>query len=297
MDDDLCGHFVILRNYFPDELGKTPGHEFHQNKNINKYCPIGVSGNNECNTDLDKIKAVLLWLFERNCSKFKKAYSDENQINPIFLYIVLWLSYKLNQNSDHYFTKINDFYIEYVNGDQQYNSLINDANKCTNLKEIIDKTNYLLNINIEDMSNFYDAFKLLCNVHDKVSTNAYDNTLLNNAIHFFNKYAEINDYYNIENTPYSKILSTLSTDYNKLKNKCASIDNNPIQFPSLPTGRATKSFLRNSSIKISLIPMTFIFFALIIYLGILYKRSSFDFRKRLQKINLRIKKIKRKINH
>ncbi|ETB60739.1 hypothetical protein YYC_02348 [Plasmodium yoelii 17X] len=283
MDDDICSNFVILRNYLPDELGKTPGHEFHQNKNINKYCPIGVSGNKECNTDLDKIKAGLLWLFERICSKSTNTYSDENSINIIFLYIISWLSYKLNQIKGYNFITINDFYTTYVNNNQEYNTIIENANKCPNLKDFINKKSDFLNINIEDMSYFYDAFKLLCNVHDKVSTNTYDNTLLNNAIHFFNKYAEINDYYNIENTPYSKILSTLSIDYNKLKTKCASIVNNPIQFPSLPTGRATKSFLRNSSIKISLIPMTFIFFALIIYLEILYKASKNQFKNQKNK--------------
>ncbi|CDU17769.1 PIR protein [Plasmodium yoelii] len=292
MDDDICGNFVVLRTYLPDELGESAKIDFKSSSSLKKYCPNG-----NCNTNLDKIMAGFLWLFEENCSKFQKTPSDENKMITIFLYIISWLSYKLNQNSEYNFTTINDFYTKHVNDNQQYTSIINDVSKCTNFKKIIDKQKDFLNINIEDMSNFYDAFKLLCNIHDNVTRNVYDNTLSGNAIHFFNKYSEINDYYNIENTLYSKILSFLSTDYNNLKTKCDKNLDQSKKFPILPTERATKTFLRQSSIQISVVPMTFIFCALLIYLGIVYKRSSFDFRKRIQKLNLRIKKITKKINH
>ncbi|WBY58232.1 PIR protein [Plasmodium yoelii yoelii] len=292
MNDEICSNFVVLRSYFPDDLGESPTLDFNKSTSIKKYCP-----DDKCNTDLEKIMAGFLWSLEQNCSISKKEGYDENNTNVFFLYIISWLSHKLNKNSEHYSTKINDFYNKYVYSNQKYTSLINDDSKCANLKKIIDEKNDLLNINIEDMSNFYDVFKLLCNMYDIVETRADDNTLLNDTTIFVNKYSEINDYYNIENTPYSKILSVLLTDYNNFKTKNANKINNSKQFPDLPTERATKSFLRHSSIKISVIPMTFIFFGLLIYLGIVYKRSSFDFRKRLQRLNLRIKKIKKKINH
>ncbi|ETB57318.1 hypothetical protein YYC_04826 [Plasmodium yoelii 17X] len=291
MDDEMCGDLVLLRNYLPDELGKTSKSKLKSLNSLNKYCPNG-----ECNTELENITAGFLWLFEKNCSMSKNTKYNESNISAFFLYIISWLSYQLNQNSERYFTKISDFYNEYISNNKNYMNLMNDGNTCKKLKEIIDKRKDLLDINIKDMSNFYEAFKLLCSVHGTVAMSKYDNTLLGDATIFYNKYAELNDYYNVENTPHSKILSDLLTDYNKLKEKCDSNVNNSIQFPSLPTERATKSFLENSSIKISVIPMIFIFFALII-LGIAYKRSSSDFRKRLQKLNLRIKKIKRKINH
>ncbi|CDU15991.1 PIR protein [Plasmodium yoelii] len=295
MDDDICGNFDFLRMYLHDDLEKSTL-DFHKNDNIKKYCSNDGSGEKKCNTDLDKIKAGFLWLLEKNCSISKKTYSDES-INAIFLYIISWLSYKLNQNSEHYFTKINDFFTEYVNNNQEYDKIIQNSQGCKNLKEIINKKSDLLNIDIQDMSNFYDVFKSLCNIYGDVAKNTNNTNLSASATIFVNKYTNLNDYYNIENTSYSKILSNILTYYNKLKNKCAERITDPVQLPSLPTGRATKKFLRNSSIQISLIPMTFIFFALLIYLGIVYKRSSFDFRKKLQKLNLRIKKIKRKINH
>ncbi|ETB56460.1 hypothetical protein YYC_05605 [Plasmodium yoelii 17X] len=268
MDDDICLNFDLLRVYLPDNLEEKPSGFFNDFGSVNNYCP-----NSYCNTDLDKITAGFLLLFEKNCSKFKSTNSDENNTNAIFLYIISWLSYKLNQITGHSFTKVSDFYTEYVNN-QTYTNLILNANKCTNIKDIINKKSDLLNINIQEMAKFYEPFKLLCSMYDNATRNIYDNTLSDNAIHFLNKYTDLNDYYNIEDTIHSKILYALLTDYNKLKTKCANRTTNPIQLPSLPTGRATKSFLRNSSMQISVIPMTFIFFGLIIYLGIVYKEND-----------------------
>ncbi|ETB56402.1 hypothetical protein YYC_05830 [Plasmodium yoelii 17X] len=47
--------------------------------------------------------------------------------------------------------------------------------------------------------------------------------MLNNATMFVNKYTELKNDYNTEGTAYSQILSTLSTDYDNLKNKCSNI--------------------------------------------------------------------------
>ncbi|ETB56675.1 hypothetical protein YYC_05494 [Plasmodium yoelii 17X] len=262
--------------YLPDKLGESAKIDFKNSSNLKNYCPNG-----NCSTNLDKIKAGFLWLFEQNCSTSEKTYSDEKNINAIFLYIISWLSYKLNQSSEHYFTKIQDFFTEYANDNEKYTNLITNAPKCTNLKEIINKKIDLLDINIKDMSYFYEAFKLLCNMHTSVARTKYD-TLLGDAIIFLNEYTNLNDYYNIENTPYSKILSFLSTDYNMFKTKHADKINDS-KFPILPTEKATKSLIRHSSIQISVIPMTFIFVALLIYLGIMYKASKTQFKNQKNK--------------
>ncbi|SCL84675.1 BIR protein [Plasmodium berghei] len=267
MDDDICSNFVVLRNYLLDNLGEAPKF-FNDFNNANKYCP-----NKYCNTDLDKITAGFLWLFEQYFTKYPNNDNNVNVIKPFFLYIISWLSYKLNQKSEYNFTTINDFYTKHVNDNQKYTSLITNDNTCTKLKEIIDKRKDFLEINIEDMAKFYDAFKFLCSMYDNVERNEYDK-IVDNAIHFVNKYTDINDYYNVEGTTHSQILFTLLTDYNNFKAQHSSKINNSKELPNLPTGRATKSFLRNSSIKISLIPMTFIFFALLVYLGIVYKNQK-----------------------
>ncbi|ETB56678.1 hypothetical protein YYC_05497 [Plasmodium yoelii 17X] len=288
MEDDICSNFVVLRTYLPDELGEKAILEFKKSSSFKNYCPNG-----NCDTNLDKIKAGFLWLFEKICSTYEitdedaqggtqgdtqgdtqenTCYNEEN-INAIFLYIISWLSYKLNQSSEHNFTKIKDFYNAYVDNNEKYTNIITNAKKCTNLKEIIDKKSDFLDINIKDMSYFYDAFKLLCNMYNSVATSKHD-TLLDNAIHFSNEYTNLNDYYNIENSPYSQILSFLSSDYNIFKTKHASKIQDSKKFPILPTEKATKSLIRHSSIQISVIPMTFIFCALLIYLGIVYKASK-----------------------
>ncbi|ETB56395.1 hypothetical protein YYC_05824 [Plasmodium yoelii 17X] len=287
MDDSLCGQIDFLGKYLPDNSDKTTILDFYGNDSFKNYCPSA-----NCDSELEKITIGFLWLLEKYCSISKSKNCNENNNNPFFLYMISWLSYKLNKNSKHNFTKISDFYNKHVND----NNFINDASKFKNLKETINKKKDFLDINIDDMSKFYDAFKFLCSMYGNLAMGKYDE-LSNNAIHFLNKYTDLNDYYNVKGTTHSQILSALLTDYNKLKTDYAKKNTNPKELPILPTGIATKSFLRNSSIQISVIPMTFIFCALLIYLGIVYKRSSFDFRKRLQKLNLRIKKIKRKINH
>ncbi|SCL84303.1 BIR protein [Plasmodium berghei] len=282
MNDTLCLKFDFLRYYLPAELGGTANFEFKQITNFNKYCP-----SENCNTDLEKITIGFLWLLEQyfTISKDTDDY-NENNTNAFFLYIISWLSYQLKQNSEHNTTTINDFYTKHVKNSGKYSKFINDSSICANLKEIIDKQKDLFNIDIEDLSKFYDAFKLLCNIYGNVAKNEKSGTLSNNANNFVEKYTDLNDYYNVENTPHSQILSVLLTDYNKLKtDKSGKIDNSK-QFPILPTEKATKPFSRSSrssSIKISVIPMTFLFFALLIYLGITYKASKTQFKNQKNK--------------
>ncbi|SCL81756.1 Plasmodium variant antigen protein Cir/Yir/Bir, putative [Plasmodium berghei] len=67
MDHQLCGRFRTLRAYLPDELNESTTLDFHNNGSIRNYCPNGDSGNTkECKTDLDKINAACLWLFQQN---------------------------------------------------------------------------------------------------------------------------------------------------------------------------------------------------------------------------------------
>ncbi|ETB63192.1 hypothetical protein YYC_00265 [Plasmodium yoelii 17X] len=297
MDDDLCSSFFILRNHFPDDLGKTPTLDFDKNTNFMKYCSNKDSGENKCNTDLDKITVGFLWLLEKYYSMSQNKDYNENITNTFFLYMISWFSYKLKENSKHNFTKINDLYNEHVNGSNIYSSFINDANRFTNLKDVLNKKSDFLNINIEDMSNFYDAFKLICSMHDNFKTRKYD-TLSNNAISFVNKYAELKDGSNIEGTLHNQILSALSTNYDNLKKKCKNVQPLPEITASISaqTSRITSS---SSSIGNKLFTVLSIFGVIAFFLGISYKYSLFGFRKRAQKQKLRekIKNIKKRINH
>ncbi|ETB59956.1 hypothetical protein YYC_03306 [Plasmodium yoelii 17X] len=296
MDDDLCGKFVFLRTYFPDDLSVTETLEFKEHKNFKKYCPID-SGKNECDNDLGKITAGFLWLLEECYSiPINKTYNKDST-NPFFIHMISWLSYKLKEKSEHSFNKIKDYYTKHIIDSGKYNSFTSAAYTIGNLREFMNERNDLLNINIEDMSKFYDAFKLLCIMYGKVAQNKADDTLLNDANDFVKKYTDLNNNCKIEDTARSKIFYALSTDYNNLKIKCEN-------FPSLPEiatriSALTSEDTSSSSIGSKFFTVLSIFGAIAFFLGISYKYSLFGFRKRFQKQKLRekVKNIKKRMNH
>ncbi|SCL83245.1 BIR protein [Plasmodium berghei] len=289
MNDDLCQNFDVLMKYLPAELGGTANFEFKQITNFDKYCPNG-----DCNTNLEKITIGFLWLLEQCFSTPINNNHNENNINAYFIYVVLWLSYQLNQITGQNFTKINDFYTNQVNNSGKYKKFINDSSKFTDLNEFINGQKDLFNINIKDLSKFYDASKLICSMYE-----------LNNN--------------NIEDTACSKIFSVLSTDYNNLKNECK--DAQCSNFPTLSEIKTIQTSVKSpeqtgqiseqtyaqtsevtsssSSIGNKLFTVLSIFGAIAFFLGISYKYSLFGFRKRAQKQYLRekIKNIKKRMNH
>ncbi|CDU20328.1 uncharacterized protein PY17X_1371900 [Plasmodium yoelii] len=297
MDDFLCRKFALLRTYLPDELNTNVTSDFEENPNFKKYCYNQGSGVNECNTDLDKITVGFLWLLEQYFTISKDISYNENNTNAFFLYVISWFSYKLKQNSEHNTTKINDFYTEYVNNSNKYGSFKSHAYRYTDLKEFIAEQKDLLNINIEDLSKFYDAFKLICSMYGNFETNKHEQ-LPDNATSFVNKYTELKDDSNIKGTLHSQLLSALLTDYNNLKEKCKDIQPLPeitSNIYALSSGYTSSS----SSIGKKLFTVLSIFGAIAFLLGISYKYSLFGFRKRAQKQYLRekIKKIKKRMNH
>ncbi|ETB59950.1 hypothetical protein YYC_03300 [Plasmodium yoelii 17X] len=232
MNDELCGKFGSLSEYLPDDLSKTSSLDFYDNNNFKNYCP-----DKNCNNEIDKITIGFLWLLEQYVAKYSNQGIIEKNTKPFFLYIISWLSYKLKRNSEHNINKINDFYTEYIKNSGKYNEFISDSGKYTNLNEFIDEQNDLFNINIEDLSKFYDAFKLICSMYSNVETNNHDK-LPNNANDFIDKYKELNNNYNVKGTGRSKIFSALSTNYNNFKNYCTSKGIKYKDFPLIPDTEA-----------------------------------------------------------
>ncbi|EAA17750.1 putative yir4 protein, partial [Plasmodium yoelii yoelii] len=199
-------------------------------------------------------------------------------LNHFFYILFHGLSYKLKRNSEHNINKINDFYTEYIKNSGKYNEFISDSGKYTNLNEFIDEQNDLFNINIEDLSKFYDAFKLICSMYSNVETNNHDK-LPNNANDFIDKYKELNNNYNIKGTGRSKIFSALSTNYNNLKNYCTSKGIKYKDFPLIPDTEAeiyalTSEDTSSSSIGNKLFTVLSIFGAIAFFLGISYKVNN-----------------------
>ncbi|SCL93637.1 Plasmodium variant antigen protein Cir/Yir/Bir, putative [Plasmodium chabaudi chabaudi] len=291
------------------------------------YCPTKTDGGmRQCDTNNEKISAGFIWLlitFEHLCD----VNNFVNEMGQYAEYAILWLGYKLNQILDEEITTLKDFYINYIK----------------NNKDEIDYKNHLdnkidsMDINIKDISNIYEAFGILCemytahNENDKECTNCLENAeeFVQNADEFVQKIEEFNKDPSITvNNSYSKILSTLSNDYNYLKNyytnncnKCSNIpklpeinpqknssqnsvqDNVDSSVHGSPQGHADNSLhvsefaSSSSSVASKLIPALLIS-SIPIFLGIAYKYSLFGFDKRVQRQNLREKpkKIKKKMN-
>ncbi|EUD72211.1 hypothetical protein YYG_02912 [Plasmodium vinckei petteri] len=147
---------------------------------------------------------------------------------------------------------------------EKYIEKISGGEAYNSCKGIINKKIYLKTIGIKEISELYRALK-----------NLYSSTTGNSS--------------------YREILSSLSTDYNNFKSDCDGKCNCYNNIPTLPKIKAPPSL----SIVSKLIPVSLIFAAMPIFLGIAYKYSLFEFDNRLQRQYLRekLKKIKMKMNH
>ncbi|EAA18445.1 putative yir2 protein [Plasmodium yoelii yoelii] len=114
--------------------------------------------------------------------------------------------------------------------------------------EVIDKKKDLLNMDIDNniISNFYKAFKPLCEMYSAfggITSNCKKcSKNVNQFVETYKKHNE--DSNNTDNSPYRKILSTLSDDYNKLKNECKNVQD--VVFPSLPEIKTTQHPVESS---------------------------------------------------
>ncbi|CXH20685.1 BIR protein [Plasmodium berghei] len=286
MDDYVCEQFQIVSNWISDELGSDGNYQIEDEHKLNVYCV-----NNECDGDLDIINAGCLFLFEKLFGSYG-FFNNHNRIN-IVEYILIWLSYMLSLKSHDNIVNLEEFYDQYINHGNEYINSINCDDYNTSYVNLIDKKLDLMNMDIKDISKFYDAFKSLCDIYSEFDGKTSNCTKCSDeAQEFAKKYDDLNENYNnTKGSPYNKILSTLSNDYNNFKNKCNGAQS--IKFPTLPT------YSRRSVIKKTIISIVFIFVAVSIFLGIAYKYSLFGRRKRALKQYLRekIKNIKKRMNH
>ncbi|SCO59431.1 BIR protein [Plasmodium berghei] len=322
MDDKICRTFIALSNSFSNKLSASGDYQFTMNEGIfNNYCT-----SNTCSSNLEKINAGCLYLFDaffKDSSVFESV--AKSNIN-IVEYIMMWLSYVLNLIKNEQGNSLEYFYNTYINNDK-YKKSITAVTGYNSYKDLIDQKKYFLGMDSNIIFNFYEAFKLLCEMYINFDdTTLYCSTCSKNANKFVDKYKEMNQNSVINsNSSYKQLLSTLSNDYNNFKNYCTSKGGNCKDIPSLPsieTSKITanlpeqtkktfeptvKSYEQtsaqtsevtssSSSIGNKLFTVLSIFGAIAFFLGISYKYSLFGFRKRSQKQHLRgkLKKIKKK---
>ncbi|CDS44953.1 PIR protein [Plasmodium yoelii] len=309
MSINNCGEFDTFWKFFRDGL-KESKYDF-TNGTFKKYCP-----NNSCVTDTDILNAGCLWLFNAFFGKTGTSHY-ENTYKDVALCVMIWLSYKLNQKTEHATTKLNDFYSNYIQNNAEYDNHKPNDEKYDSYIKILDEIKEYMDININHMSKFYELFKLLCNMNT-----AYDNKNSDQISDYANKFVGeygklLNDENNIDNSSYSKVLSVLSKSYENFGNYTV-LNGTPIKRPPLPTEKTPQKVnlkdpkatetssgsdkldtettalssnitLSESSLVNKLIPVLSILVAIPIFLGIVYKYSLFGFRKRAQKQHLRKK--------
>ncbi|ETB58547.1 hypothetical protein YYC_03876 [Plasmodium yoelii 17X] len=262
MDADICKKFQDLRDSFPDYLDISRSYKFINEDDFKDYCT-----GNKCNDDTGKINAGFLYLldaFFKNSDNFVSV--AKRNIN-IVEYIMIWLSYMLSFTTIDENGSIYPVCDHYINSDEKYNEQIVGVTGYQNYKDLIYKKENLMSISIIDMSNFYDAFILLCDMYIGLEKNPNCDNYLEKAKNFVETYDALNeDYNNGKGNPYNQLLSTLSNDYNRFKNICNGAQSS--NFPSLPT------YSRKFVIKSTLIPIAFIFVAVSIFLGITYKVNN-----------------------
>ncbi|VTZ66182.1 CIR protein [Plasmodium chabaudi chabaudi] len=247
-------------------------------------------------------EAIVSSVFTKILKHFESCNDDDNLENAkLAQYAILWLCHKLNKNSQNVVSNLKDIYDVYIKDYEKDIEKISGADAYNSCKDIINKKIYSMRIDIKEMSKLYEALKTLCKLYTECNGKKQNCTkCLQHAEEFVKSFGTLNnDYNHKKGSFYSQILSTLSKDYNKLKEEC---DNGQSKkFPSLPPIKPTKSYTHtygetdiqfsevetsSSSIASKLIPGLLVF-TIPIFLGIAYKYSLFGFGKRSQKQYLR----------
>ncbi|SCL90452.1 CIR protein, partial [Plasmodium chabaudi chabaudi] len=264
------------------------------NSTLNNFCPLLDNGTQQkCNSYEESVSSAfisLLTLFNND-----NDYQDDLKSGKLTKYAILWLCYKLNYQTKNQINNLNDFHNKYIKDIENYIVKRPNIEAYNSYKDIIDKKQNSVPIGIKEMSKLYEALKILCNMQNKYEKSTSNCTkCLEEANNFAVKYNDLNsDSNHIEGSLYSKMLSTLSNDYDDFKNKCGNGQSK--KFPSLSQITPQKSSAdtygqiaiqysdvetSSSSIASKLIP-GLLTFAIPIFLGVAYKYSLFGFDKRL----------------
>ncbi|SCL96084.1 CIR protein [Plasmodium chabaudi adami] len=319
--NNLCAIFEVIDTQL---VVKPNNPEYYRNgfSTFNNFCPISNDGNKQqCN----KYEEMVISAFITLITLFK---SDSDEVgaledNKLAEYAILWLCYKLNQNTENIINNLNEFYNNHIKGIEKYVKASKVAKPYNSCMNAINKKQDLMNMDIKETSKLYEALKLLCKLYtgcNGKNTN-YPNCS-QDAQDFVNKFKNLNDDCSITgNNSYSQILYTLSTDYKNLKNDCAKKCTGCKDIPTLPNiktpqnsiecpaqirvqdkgespGQGSEAISSGSSVASKLIPALLVF-AMPVFLGFAYKYSLFGFDKRLKRIHSRekIKKIKKNVDH
>ncbi|SCL86905.1 CIR protein, partial [Plasmodium chabaudi chabaudi] len=185
------------------------------NEAIDNYCHYGdTSEKGNCNNEYYKMTSSgVIHLLE----KLKNYGLDDDKLAE---YGILWLIYKLNIKKNNNFAKLNDFYTEYIETNNDYNNKINGNDGLT-YKKIIDKKNDLMDMDINEIFKLEAPFNILYFLYHEISDQkSFCKEYSKYAAKFVDQFKKLNeDSNNIIDSSFSQILSTLLNDHNNLINK------------------------------------------------------------------------------
>ncbi|SCL87488.1 CIR protein, partial [Plasmodium chabaudi chabaudi] len=245
--------FVTINGYFYEDENDGSITQV-TNEAIHNYCDYDDrQEKGKCSGYYEMTSSGVIYLLE---NLKKKCNLDDDKLAE---YAILWLSYKLKIKENNMIKKLSDFYNSYIERNEYYNKNINGGDGLT-YKEIIDKKKDLMDMDINEIFKLEAPFNILYYLYDQISDEkSFCTKYSNYAKKFAEKYEILfNNNNDTEDSPFSQILYTLSDDYNNLQKKCTN-------FPSIPV------YPRSFSIKVTLIPITFIFVAIPIFLEFAYK--------------------------
>ncbi|EAA21454.1 PIR protein [Plasmodium yoelii] len=267
MASKVCDAINTIDKFFDDDPNNTGKGAYESY--LSAYCPDG-----NCSIDEEKIIPCFIILL--------KNLDDESfESDKIVQYASLWLSHKLNQKTQNGTTKLYNFYTENIITNSCYINNIDDNSDDNINKSVIENKIKSMNMDIKDISNFYDAFKSLCNMYSEIELYNYQcNKCLENAGELFEKYEKLKNALDInKGSSYYELLSSLSIDYKNFENSYNTL--------WCSKGPPLVACPRSSVTKNTLISIAIIFVAASILLGVSYKYSLFGFRKRSQKHHLK----------
>ncbi|CDS44188.1 YIR protein, partial [Plasmodium yoelii] len=254
MSKELFGIINEIDNYFVDDSTITGEHT--SGSLLNRLFSY-----NNCSNDDPKLTSEFITLL----SLFNGIVSSENlDSDKLAEYAILWLSYKLNQKTQNGTTTLSEFYTKHIETNRCYNENIGVKNDDKIKKDVIKKQIISMNIDIKDISNFYDAFKSLCDMYSEFDPeeNTECKTCLENARELFEKYEKLKNALDInKGSSYYQLLSSLSNDYKNYEKKYSVKCRNVSPLVACPRSSVTKNIL---------ITIAIIFVAASILLGVSY---------------------------
>ncbi|SCL86827.1 Plasmodium variant antigen protein Cir/Yir/Bir, putative, partial [Plasmodium chabaudi chabaudi] len=296
--EDVYKEFNNIDGEFGVRMQGESSGEF-ADQSIHDYCHYGnPPEKGKCHNYFQMASSGVIRLLTKLKEKCNLEY------DKLAEYAILFLNYKLNQSKKNTFKNLNEFYTSYIETNNYYNEKIKDDDTTT-YKKIIDRKKDLMNI--KEISKFNDPFGILLLLYLVIKNKKLDCTEYSSyPKDFADKFKDLNnDSNNKENSSYNKLLSTLSNDYNNLKNmdddknKCSNFPSfpeltpqkfsieNSVKVSGQTLEKTPEGTLSSSSILNTVISVLSTFFVISLFLGVSYKYSLFGFGKRSQKRYLR----------